>query len=174
MVLHLARPRRRVRRRRPGLALANPIAPELSDMRPSLLPGLIAAAQRNADRGHGDVALFEVGQIFLGDGEADQRIAAGAIRRGTAKERNREALVVPSAGVDLFDAKADAFAFFRRSAFLPRLQLVPAVRPGFTLAARRHCNWGRRKNWRVWRDPSAPPGSHGRRRAADQFRTDPK
>ncbi|MDP8920920.1 MAG: phenylalanine--tRNA ligase subunit beta, partial [Pseudomonadota bacterium] len=41
------------------LALANPIAAELSDMRPSLLPGLLKAAQRNADRGLGDVALFE-------------------------------------------------------------------------------------------------------------------
>jgi phenylalanyl-tRNA synthetase beta chain len=35
----------------PELALANPIAAELSDMRPSLIPGLIMAAQRNADRG---------------------------------------------------------------------------------------------------------------------------
>src|SRR5579863_2249118 len=33
------------------LALANPIAADLSDMRPSLLPGLIAAAQANSDRG---------------------------------------------------------------------------------------------------------------------------
>src|SRR5215510_13654591 len=41
---------------KPQLSLANPIAAELSDMRPSLLPGLIMAAQRNADRGHGDVA----------------------------------------------------------------------------------------------------------------------
>ena len=47
----------------PELALANPIAAELSDMRPSLIPGLVAAAQRNADRGFPDVALFEVGQI---------------------------------------------------------------------------------------------------------------
>src|SRR5262249_11757459 len=46
-----------------GLALANPIAADLSDMRPSLIPGLVAAAQRNADRGFADVALFEVGQI---------------------------------------------------------------------------------------------------------------
>ena len=36
----------------PELALANPIAAELSDMRPSLLPGLLKAAQRNADRGY--------------------------------------------------------------------------------------------------------------------------
>src|SRR5690606_37593951 len=41
------------------LKLANPIAADMSDMRPSLLPGLISAAQRNSDRGFGDVALFE-------------------------------------------------------------------------------------------------------------------
>src|SRR5690606_23190216 len=52
---------------RPELSLANPIAADLSDMRPSLLPGLIAAAQANHDRGSDDVALFEVGQIFKGD-----------------------------------------------------------------------------------------------------------
>jgi phenylalanyl-tRNA synthetase beta chain len=40
------------------LKLANPIAAEMSDMRPSLLPGLLTAAQRNADKGYGDVAIF--------------------------------------------------------------------------------------------------------------------
>jgi len=35
---------------KPELALANPIAADLSDMRPSLIPGLAAAAQKNADR----------------------------------------------------------------------------------------------------------------------------
>src|SRR5690606_32046935 len=40
----------------PELKLSNPIAADMSDMRPSLLPGLIAAAQRNADRGFSDVA----------------------------------------------------------------------------------------------------------------------
>jgi len=94
-----------------SLALANPIAAELSDMRPSLLPGLIAAAQRNADRGHPDVALFEVGQIFLSDAENGQKIAAGAIRRGMAKEggAGRHWSAAP-ARVDLFDAKTDVFA----------------------------------------------------------------
>ncbi|HEY0146710.1 MAG TPA: phenylalanine--tRNA ligase subunit beta, partial [Methylovirgula sp.] len=38
-----------------SLVLANPIASDLSDMRPSLLPGLIAASKRNAARGFGDV-----------------------------------------------------------------------------------------------------------------------
>ena len=94
-----------------SLALANPIAPEHSDMRPSLLPGLIAAAQRNADRGFGDAALFEVGQIFLSDAEDGQKIAASAIRRGLAKEKGiGRHWSMPHAAVDLFDAKADAFA----------------------------------------------------------------
>ena len=35
----------------PELALANPIASDQSDMRPSLLPGLIAAVQANSNRG---------------------------------------------------------------------------------------------------------------------------
>ncbi|KAB2883568.1 MAG: phenylalanine--tRNA ligase subunit beta, partial [Pseudorhodoplanes sp.] len=65
-----------------ALALANPIAADLSDMRPSLIPGLVAAAQRNADRGFPDSGLFEVGQIFRGDAPADQLTAASGVRRG--------------------------------------------------------------------------------------------
>ena len=93
-----------------ALALANPIAADLSDMRPSLIPGLVAAVERNARRGLSDVALFEVGQVFLGSGENDQRIAAAAVRRGRAKggEEGRDW----SGGglVDIFDAKRDAMA----------------------------------------------------------------
>ena len=70
---------------KPELALANPIAAELSDMRPSLVPGLALAAQKNADRGFPDTALFEVGQIFTGDRPEDQLIAATSVRRGAAK-----------------------------------------------------------------------------------------
>jgi phenylalanyl-tRNA synthetase beta chain len=93
------------------LKLSNPIASELSDMRPSLLPGLLKAAQRNADRGMADVALFEVGQIFMGDGENDQKIAAAMVRRGTAKVAGTGRHWSGSAAsVDAFDAKADAVA----------------------------------------------------------------
>ena len=49
------------------LKLANPIASDLTDMRPSLLPGLLAAARRNANRGFADLQIFEVGQVFLSD-----------------------------------------------------------------------------------------------------------
>src|SRR5213075_2459002 len=67
------------------LALANPIASDLSDMRPSLLPGLVASAQQNADRGFPDVALFEVGQVFKGDKPEDQLTAASGVRRARAR-----------------------------------------------------------------------------------------
>ena len=93
----------------PQLTLANPIAAELSTMRPSLLPGLIAAAGRNAARGYADAALFEVGQIFLGDGEADQRIAAAGLRRGSAKPIGAgRHWSEPGGPVGIFDSKADA------------------------------------------------------------------
>src|SRR6266849_6161077 len=71
----------------PALALANPIASDLSDMRPSLLPGLVAAAQANSDRGFSDVALFEVGQVFEGDQPEDQWIAASGVRHGFASSK---------------------------------------------------------------------------------------
>lgn len=95
----------------PELALANPISPELSDMRPSLLPGLLAAAQRNADRGYGDAALFEVGQVFLSDKPDGQKMVSAGVRRGTAKLSGSDRHWSGSAAaVDVFDAKADAEA----------------------------------------------------------------
>jgi phenylalanyl-tRNA synthetase beta chain len=96
---------------REELALANPIAADLSDMRPSLLPGLIGAAQRNADRGFGDVALFEVGQVFKGAGDKDQRMAAAGLRRGSAKiGGSGRHWSGKGQAVDAFDAKSDAMA----------------------------------------------------------------
>ncbi len=94
----------------PELALANPIAADLSDMRPSLLPGLIAAVQANGDRGLKDVALFEVGQIFKGDKPEDQLAAAAGVRRGVASVQGIGRHWSGSAHADAFDAKADALA----------------------------------------------------------------
>ena len=95
----------------PSLTLANPIAADMSDMRPSLQPGLIAAAQRNADRGYPDIALFEVGQIYRGDKPADQVTAAAGIRRGLARpEVSGRHWSMAAAPVSAFDVKADALA----------------------------------------------------------------
>jgi len=94
---------------KPELALANPIAADLSDMRPSLIPGLIAAAQKNADHGFPDVGLFEVGQIFRGDQPADQFTAAAGVRRALAKPSGIGRHWSKRDGeVDAYDAKADA------------------------------------------------------------------
>ncbi|HRP77565.1 MAG TPA: phenylalanine--tRNA ligase subunit beta [Aquamicrobium sp.] len=94
-----------------ALKLANPIAADMSDMRPSLLPGLIAAAQRNADRGFADVALFEVSGTYEGDGADAQRRVAGGVRRGTAKmDGQGRHWAGNAAPVGVFDAKADAIA----------------------------------------------------------------
>jgi len=62
-----------------NLVLTNPIASDLSTMRPSILPGLIEAVGRNARRGFPDVALFEVGPYYLGDEPGDQRTAIAAV-----------------------------------------------------------------------------------------------
>ncbi|MDH4987065.1 phenylalanine--tRNA ligase subunit beta [Aminobacter anthyllidis] len=94
-----------------SLKLSNPIAADMSDMRPSLLPGLIAAAQRNADRGIGDVALFEVSGTYENDTAEGQRRVAAGVRRGTAKLEGSGRYWSGNAGnVGVFDAKADAIA----------------------------------------------------------------
>jgi phenylalanyl-tRNA synthetase beta chain len=112
---------------KPELALANPIASDLSDMRPSLLPGLVAAAQKNADRGYPDVALFEVGQIFKGDQPQDQFVAASGVRRARAKASGiGRHWSSPAGDVDAFDAKADALAALAAAgAPAAALQVVP-------------------------------------------------
>lgn len=110
-----------------ALALANPIAADLSDMRPSLIAGLALAAQNNADRGYADTALFEVGQIFLGDKPEDQHVAATSLRRGAAKVSGSGRHWAGSASsVDVFDAKADALeALEACGAAADKLQIVP-------------------------------------------------
>jgi len=68
----------------PALELANPISSEMTSMRPSLLPGLLTAGQRNRHRGFNDVALFEVGQIYRDDTPQGQLMVASGVRLGNA------------------------------------------------------------------------------------------
>jgi len=94
-----------------ALELANPISADMSSMRPSLLPGLVAAAQRNRNRGFADLALFEVGQAYRGDRPEDQVMAAAGVRVGAsalAGSGRHWAGAAPQAGV--FEAKADVMA----------------------------------------------------------------
>ncbi|HMM64160.1 MAG TPA: phenylalanine--tRNA ligase subunit beta, partial [Mesorhizobium sp.] len=115
-----------------ALKLANPIAADMSDMRPSLLPGLISAAQRNADRGFADVALFEVSGTYEGDTPQAQRRVAAGIRRGTAGLDGAGRHWSGNArNVGIFDAKADALAALEAAgAPVDRLQIEQGA-PGW-------------------------------------------
>ena len=50
--------------RRPSVRLANPVSEEEPYLRPTLLPGLLAAVVRNVRRGFSDLALYETGPVF--------------------------------------------------------------------------------------------------------------
>ncbi len=93
---------------KPELRLVNPISADLDAMRPSLLPGLIAAARRNADRGFPDAALFELGPLYRDDTPA----GPGAGRRRPARRADRPQALARSRRrpVDLYQVKADALA----------------------------------------------------------------
>ncbi|WP_294395724.1 phenylalanine--tRNA ligase subunit beta [uncultured Sphingomonas sp.] len=103
--------------------LANPISEDLKAMRPSLLPGLLAAARRNLDRGAGDVRLFEIGRRYLADGE---RPTLGLLLAGEQGRDWRGA----SRRLDAYDAKAEAVALLAAAgAPVDRLQVMEAVSP---------------------------------------------
>ncbi|MEL6371988.1 MAG: phenylalanine--tRNA ligase subunit beta [Pseudomonadota bacterium] len=93
-----------------GLVLANPISSDLGVMRPSILPNLIAALQRNLDRGQKDLALFEVAPIYFSDAPDGQiYVATGARMPLTSRHwQSGQTSSDPVAGV--MQAKADALA----------------------------------------------------------------
>ena len=86
--------------------LENPIAADLDAMRPSLLPSLLAAAQRNAARGFTDLMLFEIGACFDSGMPGEQRTVAAGLRVGSGM-RSWAKSTHPA---DAFDAKADMLA----------------------------------------------------------------
>ena len=92
---------------KPELRLVNPISADLDAMRPSLLPGLVAAARRNADRGFADAALFELGPAYRDDTPEGQALVAAGLRAGQTGAKHWR---VPVREADLYDVKADALA----------------------------------------------------------------
>lgn len=86
-------------------SLANPISEDLKVMRPSLLPGLIAAGQRNADRGASSIRLFEVGRRYL---EQTEHQTLGLVLAGENRARSWQA--GSAAKFDAYDAKGEVLA----------------------------------------------------------------
>lgn len=91
-------------------SLANPISEDMKVMRPSLLPGLLSAAQRNMDRGASSVRLFEIGRRYLcaQDGRSDERLTCGIVLAGEKTPRGW--VSGKAAKFDAYDAKAEVLA----------------------------------------------------------------
>ncbi|WP_294319362.1 phenylalanine--tRNA ligase subunit beta [uncultured Sphingomonas sp.] len=85
--------------------VVNPIASDMRVMRPSLLPGLLSAAARNAKRGASSVRLFEIGRRYLAEGE---RATLGIVLSGERSPRGWRG--GKAQGFDAFDAKAEVLA----------------------------------------------------------------
>jgi len=105
--------------------LANPISEDMKVMRPSLLPGLIAAARRNLDRGASSVRLFEIGRRYLGDAEHS---TLSLILAGDRKDRGWQS--GKAQAFDAFDAKAEVLALLDAAgAPVDNLQVFPDAGP---------------------------------------------
>jgi len=110
-----------------AVMVGNPIASDMSHLRPDLLPGLLRAAARNQARGFMDLALFEVGQAFHGGEPGEQHLQATGLLIGASAPRDPFASRRP---VDLYDAKADAEAVLSAIGAPARVQIGRAV-PGW-------------------------------------------
>ena len=95
------------RKGREPVLLMNPIASELDEMRPSVLPNLLIAAHNNIARGENNISLFEVGPEFYGCRPQEEGIVAGGIRCGMTSQKH---WLKNERAYDVFDAKADAIA----------------------------------------------------------------
>ena len=82
------------------VALANPLSSDMDVLRPSLLPGLMHSLRHNITRKNYDVALFEIGRVFIKS-------------NGATKEERRVAIALTGSRNSLFwsgeerDAKFD-------------------------------------------------------------------
>lgn len=112
--------------------LENPISEDMKAMRPSLIPGLLAAAKRNLDRGAGGVRLFEIGRRYLrgGGGRSDERMTVGVLLAGEKTARGWAS--GKARAFDAFDAKAEALALLDAAgAPVANLQVAGEAGPQF-------------------------------------------
>jgi len=120
--------------------LANPISEEMKVMRPSMIPGLAAAARRNADRGASGIRLFEVGRRYLADAE---RPTVGLLLAGEARDRSWQD--GKANAFDPFDAKAEVVALLE-AAGAPVSNLQLSMNAGPTWHPGRSATLGLGKN----------------------------
>jgi phenylalanyl-tRNA synthetase beta chain len=118
------------------LVLSNPISSEMSVMRSSLLPGLVASASANIARQQDRVRLFEIGKSFHGTLEASEEVVRiAAVSCGTALP---EQWGLRAIAVDFFDLKADLLALLKLAGDASDVTFRsiehPALQPGQSAA----------------------------------------
>jgi len=109
------------------LVLSNPISSEMSVMRSSIWPGLIAAASSNAARQQDRIRLFEIGKTFHGSLEAPievVRVAGIAIGDVVSEQWGSS-----SQAVDFFDLKADVMSILQMAGDVREFEFVAAEHP---------------------------------------------
>lgn len=112
--------------------LENPISEDMKAMRPSLIPGLLAAAKRNADRGAAGSRLFEIGRRYFREdsGASDEKPTLGAVLAGEKTARGWSE--GKARGFDAYDAKAEALALLEAAgAPVANLQVMGEAGPQF-------------------------------------------
>lgn len=111
-----------------SLTLENPISVGLSVMRPSLVPNLITAAQRNADRAGQAIALFEIGAQYASDAPEGEVWTAAGVRVGPKTPRHWKK---SNERASVLDAKSDACAVLRTCGLDPNKTQVVRTAPAW-------------------------------------------
>ena len=115
------------------IRLANPIASQMSVMRSSLVPGLVATMVANRKRQQARVRVFESGRCFerKADGEPvsgyHQPLRFAALASGPALPEQWGA---PARSVDFYDVKGDLESLFPHGELAFAVVSHPALHPG--------------------------------------------
>jgi phenylalanyl-tRNA synthetase beta chain len=129
-------------RRRQTVALVNPLSKEEAVLRTTLLPGLLRVARHNVNRQVADVAVFEIGHLFLaptdqepgaavGTGESvalpAEPLALGFVACGAFEPARHDR---PARPVDVYDLLG-AVELARRAVGAGDLEVAPVTEPPF-------------------------------------------
>jgi phenylalanyl-tRNA synthetase beta chain len=100
------------------LKLRNPLVEDQKILRPSLIPGLVRAAERNFSRGLSSVAIFEIGRVFRA-AAPEESISLSILLSG---ERQSKSWNQDAEPFDLFDLKGMLKTALRKEFALARVQ----------------------------------------------------
>ncbi len=93
------------------VALANPLSADLAVMRPSLLPGLVAALAHNRARQQERVRLFELARVFRQDGASSEKAPAPletpTLAIAACGKARAEQWGEPKRALDFYDLKGE-------------------------------------------------------------------